>query len=202
MFLRMLPQMLPQTLPQTRGAAAPLTRFRLGDLARRGPARLTLALALALTPLLLCLFPAPNLPAAPFLLTPQALPAIANIALGPDSDPGLNPGAPGREGLFNSTEIVGVPVVFTAPPPVEIPAVWRPLAEKLVDDGLDPVYVAEIFYRLGDRYSPSAMGNKILELYRIRMKYGQAKEDLKKRKKNPMRRPLPGAPCPVFPPAS
>ena len=176
---------LPKRGRASRGAAAPLTRFRLGDLARRGPARLTLALALALTPLLLCLFPAPNLPAAPFLLTPQTLPVIVNIAPGPDSGPGLNPGAPGREGQFNSTENVVVPVVFTAPPPVEIPVVWRPLAEKLVDDGLDPVYVAETFYRLGDRYSSSAMGNKILELYRIRMKYGQAKEDPEEEEKEP-----------------
>ena len=116
--------------------------------------------------LLLCLYPAP-LPAAPF--TPDA--GAAASAPTPD-----NAGAE-RDNLFKSTEFMGVPVVFTPPPPAKIPAAWRGLAEKLVADGLNPVYVTETFCRLGDCYSSAAMGNKILELYRIRMRRGQPKTE-------------------------
>ena len=123
-------------------------------------------LAPILGALLFCLCPAEAL-GAPF--SPVA--DITASAPVPDNTD------PGRDNLFKSNEFIGVPVVFTAPPPAEIPAVWRGLAEKLVDDGLDPAYVAETFCRLGDCYSAATMGNKILELYRIRMRQGQPKTD-------------------------
>ena len=122
--------------------------------------------ALLALALLLCLYPA-TLPAAPF--APETKPAAS--APVPDNT------AAERDNLFKSTKFMGVPVVFTAPPPAKIPAVWRSLAEKLVEDGLNPVYVTETFCRLGDCYSSAAMGNKILELYRIRMRQGQPKTE-------------------------
>ncbi len=76
-------------------------------------------------------------------------------------------------GLFAPKGFMGVPVVFDPPPPpaqeIQIPEAWQSLAAKLVDDGFDPAYVAEIFHRLGDCYSAAPMGNKIMELYRIKM---------------------------------
>ena len=128
-------------------------------------------LALILGALLCCLCPVEAL-ATPF--SPVA--DIAADPLVPDI------AAPDRDSLFKSTDVMGVPVVFTAPPPREIPAAWRGLVEKLVDDGLDPAYVAETFCRLGDCYSSAAMGNKIQELYRIRMRQGQPKTEPKEEK--------------------
>ncbi len=74
--------------------------------------------------------------------------------------------------LFKSRDFLGVPPALKelSGAAREIPTAWRSLAAKLVDDGFDPAYIADIFYRLGDSYSSAAMGNKILELYRIKMR--------------------------------
>ena len=85
--------------------------------------------------------------------------------------------------MFTSEGFMGVPVVFDPPPEPEpapapkIPTVWEALSEKLVADGFDPAYLADVFCRLGDCYSPAAMGAKVLELYRLKQKRLKPREE-------------------------
>lgn len=83
--------------------------------------------------------------------------------------------------IFRSVDFLGVPGAFFFPKVEargeEIPAVWQSLAQKLRDDGFEPAYIADIFCRLGDCYSSVPMGNKILELYRLKLRRGPLKED-------------------------
>ena len=80
-------------------------------------------------------------------------------------------------GMFKNEGFVGVPVVLTPLPAREIPKAWKSLAAKLVADGFDPEYIANIFCDLGDSYSSAPMGNKVLELYRIKMNRTKPKAD-------------------------
>jgi membrane-bound lytic murein transglycosylase B len=77
-------------------------------------------------------------------------------------------------GLFEHEEdFIGVSVVLVLSPTREIPEAWKSLAARLVADGLDPEYVADIFCHLGDTYFTVPMGTKVLELYRIKMNRGR-----------------------------
>lgn len=79
--------------------------------------------------------------------------------------------------IFKSEGFVGVPVVLTPPPAREIPQAWKSLTAKLVADGFDPEYIANVFCDLGDCYSSAPMGNKVLELYRIKMNRAKPRAD-------------------------
>ncbi len=82
--------------------------------------------------------------------------------------------------LFRSTELLlPPPVLFTPEQPEvkEIPPVWQSLTKKLIEDGFDQDYITNTYYALGECYSAAPMGNKILELYRIKLRRGKVKED-------------------------
>ena len=82
-----------------------------------------------------------------------------------------------ESGLFKNENFMGVPVVLTPPPAKEIPNAWKSLTAKLIADGFDPEYIADVFCSLGDCYSSAPMGNKILELYRIKINRTKPKAD-------------------------
>lgn len=130
---------------------------------RRASCRIIWAIAL------LCLCLAQASQAAPF--SPAHAPLEFNPAVSGDNKADI--------GLFEPEGFMGVPVALGPPPDqeAEIPKVWENLAAKLVDDGFERAYVAEIFYRLGDCYSSAAMGNKIVELYRIKMNRSKPKSE-------------------------
>ncbi len=130
-------------------------------------------LILILAPILLC-FQILAAAAAPFSLAHEN-PAF--FARHPGQTLKNTPLAPD---LFRGADfLLPPPVIFVPEQPEakEIPPVWRSLTQKLIADGFDERYIANTYYALGECYSAAPMGNKILELYRIKLRRGKAAED-------------------------
>lgn len=57
------------------------------------------------------------------------------------------------------------PATPTPSEPLTVAEVWKPLLDRLRQDGLDGQEIAYLFVRLGDTPSQDPMGRKVQELY-------------------------------------
>ena len=77
----------------------------------------------------------------------------------------------------------GVPAEDSGLARLEIAECWRDLSVSLAGDGLDRVWVEDVFARMGNCYTDKPMKTKLSELYKIKFeKRKPAKEDAEKNK--------------------